>query len=64
MYYVHVYILVLLRNHNRAAACDVISLEAVVLPGGKIMERLYGNRMKFASFLLFWLLNIYNTKYQ
>ena len=46
------YILVLLRSHNRAAACDVICLEAVVLPGGKIMERLYGNGMKFASFLL------------
>ena len=37
---------------HRAAACDVISLEAVVLPGGKTMERLYGNGRKFASFSL------------
>ena len=36
----------------RAAACDVIRLEAVVLPGGKTMERLYDNKKKFASFLL------------
>ena len=36
----------------RAAACDVICLEAVVLPGGKTMERLYGNGRKFASFSL------------
>ena len=33
----------------RAAACDVICLEAVVLPGGKTVERLYGNGRKFAS---------------
>ena len=38
--------------HNRAAVCDVICLEAVVLPGGKTMERLYGNGRKFASFSL------------
>ena len=37
---------------HRAAACDVIYLEAVVLPGGKTMERLYGNGRKFASFSL------------
>ena len=36
----------------RAAACDVICLEALVLPGGKTMERLYDNERKFASFLL------------
>ena len=36
----------------RAAACDVICLETVVLPGGKTMKRLYGNGRKFASFLL------------
>ena len=40
------------RMLNRAAACDVICLEAIVLPGGKTMEHLYGNRRKFASFLL------------
>ena len=28
------------------------ALEAVVLPGGKSMEHLYGNGRKFASFLL------------
>ena len=32
--------------HYRAAACDVICLEAVVLPGGKTMGRLYGNGRK------------------
>ena len=37
---------------NRAAAYDIICLEAVVLPGGKTMEHLYGNGRKFASFLL------------
>ena len=37
---------------NRVAACDVIFLEAVVLPDGKTMERLHGNGRKFASFLL------------
>ena len=37
---------------SRAAACDVICLEAVVLLIGKTMERLYGNGKKFASFLL------------
>ena len=36
----------------RAAACDVICLEAVVLPDGKPMEHLYGNGKKFASFSL------------
>ena len=35
-----------------AAVCDVICLEAVVPPGGKPMEHLYGNGRKFASFLL------------
>ena len=38
--------------YYRAAVCDVICLEAVVLPGGKTMERLYGKGRKFASFLL------------
>ena len=32
--------------------CDVICLEAVVLPGGKTMEHLYGNRRKFTLFSL------------
>ena len=36
----------------RAAAGDVICLEAVVLPGGKTMECLYGNGRKFALFSL------------
>ena len=36
----------------RAAVCDVICLEAVVLPGGKTMECLYGNERKFDSFSL------------
>ena len=31
----------------RAAACDVICLEAVVLPGGKTVEHLYDNGRKF-----------------
>ena len=35
----------------RAAACDVIFLSVVILSGGKILEYLYGNRRKFASFL-------------
>ena len=39
-------------SYYRAAVCDVICLEVVVLPGGKTMERLYGNRRKFASFSL------------
>ena len=39
-------------NSNRAAACDVICLGAIVLPGGKTVERLYGNGRKFASFSL------------
>ena len=30
----------------------VTSLEAIVLPGGKTMKRLYGNGRKFTSFLL------------
>ena len=34
----------------RAAVCDVICLEAMVLLGAKIMD-------------LLWLLNIYSTKY-
>ena len=34
MYYVRVYILVLLRSHNRAAACDVICLEDVCSTSG------------------------------
>ena len=37
---------------HRVAACDIICLEAIVLPGGKTMECLYGNGRKFASFLL------------
>ena len=36
-------------TYYRAAACDVICLEALVLLGGKTMERLYGNWRKFAS---------------
>ena len=36
----------------RAAVCDVICLKAVVLPGGKTMECLYGNGRRFASFSL------------
>ena len=36
----------------RAAACDVICLEAVVLLGGKTMECLYGNWRKFTLFSL------------
>ena len=51
----------------RAAVCDIICLEAVVLPGGKTMEHLYGNGRKFSLFSLtslLRLLNIYNTKYQ
>ena len=36
----------------RAAACDIICLEAVVLPGVKTMEYLYGNGRKFVSFSL------------
>ena len=32
--------------------CDIICLEAIVLSGGKTMERLYDNRKKFTSFLL------------
>ena len=36
----------------RAAACDVICPEAVVLLGGKTMERLYGNGRTFTLFLL------------
>ena len=36
----------------RAAACDVICSEAIVLQGGKTMERLHGNGRKFALFLL------------
>ena len=36
----------------RAAAYDVICLEAVVLLGGKTMERLYDNGRKIASFSL------------
>ena len=39
-------------NSYRAAACDVICLGAVVLPGGKTMECLYGNGRRFALFLL------------
>ena len=39
-------------KHYRVAVCDVICLEAVVLLGGKTMERLYGNGRKFASFSL------------
>ena len=35
----------------RADVCDIISLQTVVLPGGKTMDHLYGNRRKFASFL-------------
>ena len=52
---------------NEAAECDVICLQAVVLPGDRTMEHLYGNRRKFAYFLRsspVWLLNIHNTKYQ
>ena len=37
---------------HRAAQCDIICLEAVVLPGGKNMNCLYGNRVKFTSFSL------------
>ena len=33
--------------YYRAAMCDVICLEAIVLPGGKTMERLYGNSPRF-----------------
>ena len=40
------------KYYYRAAACDVIFLEAVVLSGGKTMERLYGNGRKFALFSL------------
>ena len=36
----------------RAAVCDVIFLKAVVLPGGKTMECLYGKGRRFTSFLL------------
>ena len=36
----------------RAAAYDVICLEAIVFPGGKAMECLYGNGRTFTSFLL------------
>ena len=39
-------------DKNRAVACDVICLEAVVLLGGKTMEYSYGNRRKFALFSL------------
>ena len=39
-------------TYYREAACDVICLKAVVLPGGKTVERLYGNGRKFASFTL------------
>ena len=46
--YLHSFI----HEHYRAAACDVICLEAIVRPGGKTMERLYSNGRKFASFLL------------
>ena len=50
---VHVSRLEFIGNGYRAAVCDVICLEAVVvLPGGKTMECLYGNGRKFASFLL------------
>ena len=45
-------VLQLLYGNYGAAACDVICLEALVLPGGKTMERLYGNGRKFASFSL------------
>ena len=36
----------------RVATFDVIYLEAIVLLGGRTMERLYGNGRKFASFSL------------
>ena len=39
-------------SYYRAATCDIICLEAVVLPGDKTMERLYGNERKFSSFSL------------
>ena len=39
-------------NGYRAAACDIICLEAVVLLGGKTMERLYGTGRKFTLFSL------------
>ena len=45
--YIYIYIYI-----YRAAACDVICLEAVVLPGGKTMGRLYGYGRKFTSFSL------------
>ena len=41
-----------MKSHYRAAACDVICLEAIVLMVGKTMEHLYGNGRKFTSFLL------------
>ena len=36
----------------RVAVCDVICLEALVLLGGKTMERQFGNGRKVASLLL------------
>ena len=54
----------------RAAVCDIICLEAVVLPGGKTTDCIYGNGRKLASFLLtspalvIEHLASYNTNYQ
>ena len=44
--------LYLIQLNYRAAVCDVICLKAIVLPGGKTMECLYGNGKKFTLFLL------------
>ena len=49
---VHVSRLEFIGNGYRVAVCDVICFEFVVLPGGKTMECLYGNRRKFALFSL------------
>ena len=49
----------------RVAVCEVISLQTVVLPGGKTMECLYGNGRKSALFLLagpHWLLILTTSK--